>query len=1220
MGDEKTQAVGKTPDKPPAPVQQQAPKDQHSGPTRAAGQKQPAGPKPANDHPKATSAGQAAAMQQSVGNQQINRIMRAARDPGKDPHQPGLKVSHPDDAAEKEAEAVAKKVTGDQPAHPHDHPGPAPGDPAKVVGDPSKVHGDPDVVHRAVASHTQPAKPQPAAAPHSATPTAAPRLHPAPAGPSPASILDHPTGGEPIPQPTRGTLEAKLKADLSHVVVHHDARSDTAVRALQARAVTRGNHIFLASDASPNDLSLMAHEVAHVLQGDNDTVRRAVRSTSTTFCDDDQGEIDVDNKTITLKTVQVPDWKLNNKANIKWAKTTNLTIPQRHDAAVGTKRDTEQTKNWLKAFDAKPRSSQGIATNLNALLQGADPLIPGRSPVFLLACKSDNSAVIGTRAKIEAMVKLPQWDKTAKIHYMDVDHVQEMQLGGADAIDNYWLLDATANQTTGQAIARELDNRTRELLVGAAKSTIDKSKLPTSPNKVLQTYTTTIGKITPGLTAGIQGDHDAYWTCSQIKGGQSVDMLKAVPATDRAALGLDIPPGANELAIMTSKSGGTVVKVPWDWNTNSASGQLNNLKLFPYYMITAITYDGTKGSIDGEVLSNSRWTPALDVKAELAEYPKFAHVAVVSGRDIESGTRKFPCRGLSTIDIVELELREDVGLYLQGTLTPSIELLHGKSIDVLISGENISFSMTWLASDFGSIGPIKFTEGSITVGIGASGGKGKQVAGLTGGGTLKVALGDLAKGSLTARWPLSGEFQLAGQLDFEKTLFNPAELSFSYEKKANAYEWGLGGHLGIGPRQVPGIKQADITASYQDGQFSAKGDAQLDVPGLQSGSLAITYSERAGISIGGSFGLAPNPVIESGTVAATVSRRPPGNRWALSASGTVKPKIPGVDTTLSASYEDGVFTVEGSVAYARGMLSGSLTVGMTNRPLDPQGHPAGAPRAGAGAPLRPYGGGTLTAKITPWLQGTVGVQLQGDGSVQLMGEIALPDSVNLFDQMQVQKNLLTIGVDIPIVGVAVMGQRIGIFATIQGGLDASASVGPGQLRQLSLRVQYNPEHEDRTQITGGAQLFIPAQAGLRLYVRGALGAGIPVVSAEAGLEIGGQLGVDGTVQAGVTVNWTPKQGLVIDAQASLSAEPSFTFDINGYVKVGADLIFTSVTLYEQHWQLASFRYGSGLRVGVRAPIHYEQGKPFTFSLSDVQFDLPKIDPTKVLTDLVHQIA
>jgi hypothetical protein len=297
--------------------------------------------------------------------------------------------------------------------------------------------------------------------------------------------------------------------------------------------------------------------------------------------------------------------------------------------------------------------------------------------------------------------------------------------------------------------------------------------------------------------------------------------------------------------------------------------------------------------------------------------------------------------------------------------------------------------------------------------------------------------------------------------------------------------------------------------------------------------------------------------------------------------------------------------------------------------LGADGHPnAGTPKPGSpkgaaahtSGPLRPYGSGTLTAKITPWLQGTAGVKIQPDGSVQLQGEIKLPDSINLFNAIEVQKNILTVGVKIPIVGVSVLGQSIGIFADISGGLTASAGVGPGQLKQLGLKVQYNPEHEDQTQITGTAQLAVPAHAGLRLFVNGGLGAGIPVVNAEAGLQIGGQLGIQSTVSAGVTVNWTPKKGLVIDAQAQLSASPTFTFDVNGYVKVTADVIFDTINLYEKHWQLASVQYGSGLQIGVTAPIHYEEGKPFSFSPSDVQFQLPHIDPASILADLVHKIA
>ena len=62
---------------------------------------------------------------------------------------------------------------------------------------------------------------------------------------------------------------------------------------------------------------------------------------------------------------------------------------------------------------------------------------------------------------------------------------------------------------------------------------------------------------------------------------------------------------------------------------------------------------------------------------------------------------------------------------------------------------------------------------------------------------------------------------------------------------------------------------------------------------------------------------------------------------------------------------------------------------------------------------------------------------------------------------------------------------------------------------------------------------------------GALGAGIPVVSASAGLEIGGQLGIEGAARAAVQVAWTPTTGLDLTAEAEIYAEPVFKFDITG---------------------------------------------------------------------------
>jgi hypothetical protein len=88
---------------------------------------------------------------------------------------------------------------------------------------------------------------------------------PGPAGPGqPAIALAG--AGDPLPADVRTHLEAGFGADLGDVRVHQgDSASHLAI-AHGARAFAYGNHIVLGEKASPRDVGLMAHEVAHVLQ------------------------------------------------------------------------------------------------------------------------------------------------------------------------------------------------------------------------------------------------------------------------------------------------------------------------------------------------------------------------------------------------------------------------------------------------------------------------------------------------------------------------------------------------------------------------------------------------------------------------------------------------------------------------------------------------------------------------------------------------------------------------------------------------------------------------------------------------------------------------------------------------------------------------------------------------------------------------------------------
>ena len=81
--------------------------------------------------------------------------------------------------------------------------------------------------------------------------------------------------GHPLGPGVRRRLEQSMGRDFSGVRVHTDGSSHHAANALHARAFTHGNHIWLGKGESPNDLGLMAHESAHVVQQEGtDQVQR----------------------------------------------------------------------------------------------------------------------------------------------------------------------------------------------------------------------------------------------------------------------------------------------------------------------------------------------------------------------------------------------------------------------------------------------------------------------------------------------------------------------------------------------------------------------------------------------------------------------------------------------------------------------------------------------------------------------------------------------------------------------------------------------------------------------------------------------------------------------------------------------------------------------------------------------------------------------------------
>lgn len=1062
------------------------------------------------------------------------------------------------------------------------------------------------------------------------------------AGSVAANAISSKGAGKPLDPRTRGTLESRLGADFSHVRVHDDTAAQGAARDLNARAFTHGSDIWLGRGASQNDTHLMAHEATHVVQqagGVHRMVQRADGGGSTPPAagasaappaaaagtgtppaapaagpnnpplTSPTGAIGPGN-TMVLPLLQIPKFKA-----AFLTKTADVTIRQ-------GERNTSQREKWLKELGADVAKTAAAKI---AAMPGGVPK-PGKAAgttppgsdgkndpnrvFFYRLGEGKNNLLIGTPDELKDEFVIPRWDAKGTPRAMDIDHKIEWQLGGEDETKNMQVLDAKANRSAGSVIS----NQIRKAMADAIKPHVGKPAFPKMPtakevSALRATYSVTFQKI-EGLDTlepkNPAADPNGKWERDQVAAvDDPFKALKPLTQPEIEALG----GGPDKLVLFPLESGGVRKEIPWTAGLKGPQpGKLSGLG-FKGLSKDTIEYDDTTktGSIKGTFTPKKpKSMKSTPIDLPLLGIPDLSYTARMQKGGLLASMRHAELYAFSPIEFYEAQLNDKQGIMARGRVLPSLQLLQKIPIDIVIEGDDVLLETTITKDGLKLPGPVQITEGAITLALGTSG---PEVA-----GTLGLKIERLGDGTLSAKYGAGG-LELHGTFDFDKKVFDNARIELHYVNDI----FSGSGQINIPAGKVRGIKSATVSASFSDDKFAASGSVKPDIPAVEEAALSIDYGKETGLKFSGDLAVkADTPGIAGGQIHLEAAKAPGAVEFTVKGKGSAKPKIPGFDTELVVSYDDGTFDASVTAAYNKGRLKGSVTVGATNRPVA-DGKPAGAAAPNAKA-ITVYGGGTVTVVIAPWLQGTVGVRIiPPNGEIELSGEIALPATLNIFPEKKLDKNIFTIGIDIPIVGVAVAGQRIGIFASISGGLDVSAGIGPGELQELKLGITYNPAHEENTHVTGGAKLHVPAHAGLRLFVRGGIGAGIPIVSAQAGLELGAALGLEGALDTGVQIDWSPATGLVLDAEASVYVEPKLKVDLSGFVKVEADLFVTTIDLYDKKWQLAGFEYGSGLRFGVAFPVHYQEGQPFNLSLDQVKFQVPDINPKAMLTDIISRL-
>ena len=1013
--------------------------------------------------------------------------------------------------------------------------------------------------------------------------------------------------GEPMHTPTRSALESRMGVDLGGVRVHQDRSAHDTADAISARAFTHGSDIWLGRGQSQADTSLMAHEATHVVQqagGVHRMVQRDEKKKKKGKGSEPPGG-KVEDKRVTIFDLHIPAFKGRFKP------ATDGSYEFKKPEPRGDQRQFWHNKLETQVKGALP-SKLGPLPGIVKGTEGAEEAKPDeKNKTYFLQIAGGEGAksyLIGTASELADEFIIPRWGPKGNPTPLDVDHKQELQLGGAALdMENLWLLNASANRSSGAKISNEIKRK----IASATEDEVDKGTwavTPTLDELLDQKYTVFAEKITADVQ--VAGEPDSFWEQGDITGiDRPLAQLKAL--TVKQAIARNLVGDKSQLLIYPLPSGGRPRKVKWDPNKESADVKQDDF--FKGFNLESVTYEkgGGKGSIKGLLFPNKKKKKVAPVpqplEMDLVDLGSLPYTTTVAPGNLRQGMKFAALQGLSPIEFQEAGL-DDQGVMARGKLKPSLPMFKDLEIDILVSGEDVTLSKTFTKDEFNLPGPIKVTGANLTVSISTSE--------LAASGEVLFAIDRVGKGQLNGRIGTSGGLEVSGQFDFDSELFDPATVKVGYAEG----KFSGSGDIGIKEGKVKGIKSASLNVTIDGDKISATGSVKPNIPAVEEGKLSFSYDPQTGIVIGGSLELKKDiPGLEGGSVDAELSKKPGDEKWRVKASGEATPKIPGVSSKLAVSYDDGAFDAVVTAGYEKGMLKGSITVGATNRPVGDDGKPAGPP-PDKGDKVTLYGGGSVTLRIAPWLQATAAIKLLPNGEIEVTGEIGLPAALEIFKEKKLDKNIFKIGIDIPIVGVSVAGQRIGILANITGGLDLEAGIGPGELNQLKLSVTYNPTHEENTKVSGDANLHIPAHAGLRLFVRGSLGVGIPIVSASAGLEIGGALGLEGALDAGVHVDWTPTTGLDLTAQASIYVEPKLKFDISGFVLVEADLLLTTIELYSKKWQLAAFEYGSGLRFGLKFPIHYQEGKPFDISLSDVEFEVPQIDPGELLGGLIKKIA
>ncbi|MGS2764504.1 eCIS core domain-containing protein [Sinomicrobium sp. M5D2P9] len=347
----------------------------------------------------------------------------------------------------------------------------------------------------------------------------------------------------------------------------------------------------------------------------------------------------------------------------------------------------------------------------------------------------------------------------------------------------------------------------------------------------------------------------------------------------------------------------------------------------------------------------------------------------------------------------------------------------------------------------------------------------------------------------------------------------------------------------------------------------------------------------------------------------------------LSGQANISADIANINASLTVEYDDGAVTIQGTGRMNSDKFSGAITLLVTDSArsrqimhaalgVETMEQEAEVPAQERAAVSKTKdnqvlaGWGEVQATITPWLEGTAKIGIDNEGHVTIVGEIVVPDEIELMEQRGKKVDLFDVeiraGYGIPLVG------QVFLFASV--GMFVNTGFGPLVLKNVGFTGTYSTDPSVLQEFSITGTLGINAFAVLGLEAEAGVGVTLIGHDVKAGVNVTAAAGLRAYAEATPTFEYkeeaTPEGGKVGESRLKghFEAAAQLFLQLSGALFYELDSPWWSPAPDgREEFPLGEVQYPIGDSLGIGADVDWLVGgeEPPELTLSPVEFDPDK---------------